>query len=111
MRRSAEGVLPLATKIMSRERWPSGRRRTLGKRVYGNVSWVRIPPSPPVMLVDDPSWIPDVEHGGSRGGGELPLGGGPEGAGSRGVQRKGELQWLDGKSYSGAIPGELAERL
>src|SRR2546422_767021 len=24
-----------------------GRRRTLGKRVYGNVSWVRIPPSPP----------------------------------------------------------------
>lgn len=25
------------------ERWPSGRRRTLGKRVNGNVSWVRIP--------------------------------------------------------------------
>src|SRR2546421_6754271 len=35
---------------MSSERWPSGRRRTLGKRVYGNVSWVRIPPSPPVLL-------------------------------------------------------------
>ncbi len=28
------------------ERWPSGLRRTLGKRVYGNVPWVRIPPSP-----------------------------------------------------------------
>ena len=29
------------------ERWPSGRRRTPGKCVYGNVSRVRIPPSPP----------------------------------------------------------------
>ena len=30
------------------ERWPSGRRRTPGKCVYGNpVSWVRIPPAPP----------------------------------------------------------------
>ena len=27
------------------ERWPSGLRRTLGKRVYGNVSRVRIPSS------------------------------------------------------------------
>ena len=25
------------------ERWPSGLRRTLGKRVYSNVSGVRIP--------------------------------------------------------------------
>ena len=31
------------------ERWPSGRRRLIGIQVYGNpVSWVRIPPSPPV---------------------------------------------------------------
>src|SRR5712691_431128 len=31
------------------ERWPSGLRRTLGKRVYVNsVPWVRIPLSPPV---------------------------------------------------------------
>ena len=29
------------------ERWPSGRRRTPGKCVYGNVSRVRIPLSPP----------------------------------------------------------------
>src|SRR5882724_477333 len=35
--------------VRSTERWPSGRRRTLGKRVYGNVSWVRIPPSPPTL--------------------------------------------------------------
>ena len=31
------------------ERWPSGRRRTPGKCVYGNVSRVRIPPSPPTI--------------------------------------------------------------
>ena len=31
------------------ERWPSGRRRTPGKCVYGNVSRVRIPPSPPLI--------------------------------------------------------------
>ncbi len=31
-------------------RWPSGRRRTPGKCVYGNVSRVRIPPSPPLFL-------------------------------------------------------------
>ena len=31
------------------ERWPSGRRRTPGKCVYGNVSRVRIPPSPPTL--------------------------------------------------------------
>jgi hypothetical protein len=29
------------------ESWPSGRRRTPGKCVYGNVSRVRIPRSPP----------------------------------------------------------------
>ena len=29
------------------ERWPSGRRRAPAKGVYGNVSRVRIPPSPP----------------------------------------------------------------
>ena len=34
--------------IRHAERWPSGRRRTPGKCVYGNpVSWVRIPPAPP----------------------------------------------------------------
>ena len=31
------------------EKWPSGRRRTPGKCVYGNVSRVRIPPSPPFI--------------------------------------------------------------
>src|SRR4029077_10285132 len=32
------------------ERWPSGLRRTLGKRVYVNsVPWVRIPLSPPTL--------------------------------------------------------------
>ena len=30
-------------------RWPSGLRRTLGKRVYGNVPRVRIPLSPPYI--------------------------------------------------------------
>jgi hypothetical protein len=30
-----------------KERWPSGLRRTLGKRVYRKVPWVRIPLSPP----------------------------------------------------------------
>ena len=34
------------------ERWPSGRRRTPGKCVYGNVSRVRIPPSPPLITPD-----------------------------------------------------------
>ncbi len=34
----------------SLERWPSGRRRTPGKCVYGNVSRVRIPLSPPVSI-------------------------------------------------------------
>ena len=29
------------------ERWPSGRRRTLGKRVTRKGSWVRIPSFPP----------------------------------------------------------------
>src|SRR5712691_9809043 len=34
--------------IVNVERWPSGLRRTLGKRVYVNsVPWVRIPLSPP----------------------------------------------------------------
>jgi hypothetical protein len=32
-----------------RERWPSGLRRTLGKRVYRKVPWVRIPLSPPAV--------------------------------------------------------------
>ena len=35
------------------ERCPSGRRSTLGKRVCGNVPWVRIPPSPPFALQYD----------------------------------------------------------
>src|SRR6185369_4057759 len=35
-------------RVPSMERWPSGLRRTLGKRVYVNsVPWVRIPLSPP----------------------------------------------------------------
>ena len=35
--------------IRHAERWPSGRRRTPGKCVYGNpVSRVRIPPAPPI---------------------------------------------------------------
>src|SRR5258706_11213618 len=50
MWRIAEGVLSRAKEMTIPERWPSGRRRTLGKRVYGNVSWVRIPPSPPNVL-------------------------------------------------------------
>ena len=33
--------------ILILERWPSGLRRTLGKRVcVHSVTWVRIPPSP-----------------------------------------------------------------
>ena len=32
------------------ERWSSGRRRALGKRVYRKVPWVRIPLSPPSSL-------------------------------------------------------------
>src|SRR5262249_28261225 len=37
-----------AGKTCAPERWPSGLRRTLGKRVYGNtVPWGRIPLSPP----------------------------------------------------------------
>ncbi len=31
-------------------RWPSGLRRKLGERVYREVSWVRIPLSPPICL-------------------------------------------------------------
>ena len=34
------------------ERWPSGRRRTIGNRVYGNVSRVRIPLSPPSVFAN-----------------------------------------------------------
>src|SRR5204862_6560873 len=54
MRRVAQLVLPFQARKVVAERWPSGRRRTLGKRVYGNVSWVRIPPSPPIRLDDPP---------------------------------------------------------
>ncbi len=33
------------------EQWPSGRRRTPGKCVYvKSVSWVRIPPAPPIII-------------------------------------------------------------
>src|SRR6185503_11707958 len=36
------------SRMAVQERWPSGLRRTLGKRVYVNsVPWVRIPLSPP----------------------------------------------------------------
>ena len=47
--RSGDAVLNSAPT----ERWPSGRRRTPGKCVYGNVSRVRIPPSPPLLKGDD----------------------------------------------------------
>ena len=55
VRLSADRVLPIALKQRSgrvakenAEQWPSGRRRTPGKCVYGNpVSRVRIPPAPP----------------------------------------------------------------
>src|SRR3954469_21973415 len=51
MRGSVDRVLSRTEEMTKvRERCPSGRRRTLGKRVYGNVSWVRIPPSPPTLL-------------------------------------------------------------
>ena len=33
------------------ERWPSGLRRSLGKRVHGNVSGVQIPFSPPGLVL------------------------------------------------------------
>ena len=37
-----------ATIVGAREGWPSGLRRTLGKRVgVKSVTWVRIPPPPP----------------------------------------------------------------
>src|SRR5262249_45998613 len=41
------------------ERWPSGLRRTLGKRVYGKtVPWVRIPLSPPPAQMSSPNtWV------------------------------------------------------
>ena len=38
-----------AVALTDRERWPSGLRRTLGKRVYRKVPWVRIPLSPPSL--------------------------------------------------------------
>ena len=38
------------------ERWPSGLRRTLGKRVCGNVPWVRIPLSPPIVRFCTPNY-------------------------------------------------------
>ena len=31
------------------EGWPSGLRRTLGERVWGNSPWVRIPLLPPIF--------------------------------------------------------------
>ncbi len=43
-------------RLRKTERWPSGRRRTPGKCVYGNpVSRVRIPPSPPDSSKGAPS--------------------------------------------------------
>src|SRR5271170_907288 len=39
----------IAMVLTDRERWPSGLRRTLGKRVYRKVPWVRIPLSPPYI--------------------------------------------------------------
>ena len=55
VRLSADRVLPIVLEQRSgrvakenAEQWPSGRRRTPGKCVYGNpVSRVRIPPAPP----------------------------------------------------------------
>ncbi len=48
-RASREETIPAIGEINS-ERWPSGLRRTLGKRVYRKVPWVRIPLSPPTSL-------------------------------------------------------------
>ena len=39
------------------ERWPSGWRRTLGKRVYvHSVTWVRIPLSPRLIFIHPEGW-------------------------------------------------------
>ncbi len=48
--RAATGRAPEKVEI-NPERWPSGLRRTLGKRVYRKVPWVRIPLSPPPSLL------------------------------------------------------------
>jgi hypothetical protein len=40
-------LVPARLSIRITEGWPSGLRRPLGKRVYGNVTWVRIPSPPP----------------------------------------------------------------
>src|ERR1700686_3782002 len=45
-----EYPLSLLYNLRLTERWPSGRRRLTRNQVYGNVSWVRIPPSPPPLL-------------------------------------------------------------
>ena len=55
------------------ERWPSGRRRTPGKCVYGNpVSRVRIPPSPPDFM-RDPTRVPGLGPGNRQKGACGPL--------------------------------------
>ena len=43
-------MVPRASLVVPPERCPSGLRSTPGKCVYGNVSRVRIPPSPPDNL-------------------------------------------------------------
>ena len=55
------------------ERWPSGRRRLIGVQVGGyTVSWVRIPPSPPLhqnkqrvklFISNSPTLIPTLMLG------------------------------------------------
>ncbi len=49
MTRRLRGYPPIAWAV-HRERCESGRIGTLGKRVKGNLPWVRIPPSPPENL-------------------------------------------------------------
>src|SRR5207244_13134501 len=73
-----------------RERWPSGRRRTLGKRVYGNVSRVRIEPSPPFVVVS----------GGSRGEADPAPLVEARSAGSKSVSAEQSPQWLENKRSS-----------
>ena len=52
-------------------RWPSGLRRSLGKRVYGNVPRVRIPLSPPKITV--PSFLAGTTQGQQASETDQPL--------------------------------------
>ena len=44
--------------ILLVDRWPSGRRRTIGNRVYPQrVPWVRIPLYPPFRIKPTSWWV------------------------------------------------------